>query len=82
MTDVFRSRCTLHKSKLVEFRDFCERHGWYYELPKGDYEVLRMRHPDCKDPLIVHDRVRGSHFTTWGESARMVNQYLDSRRQL
>lgn len=75
-----RSRCTLHKTKLTEFQKFCEEYGWRAEPTKGPYEVLRMRHSGCKDPMIVHGRNSGDHFTTWGESARMVRQYIRSKR--
>lgn len=76
-----RSRCTLHKEKLDAFRAFCEWRGWTAEAPKGLYEVLRMRHPDRKDLLIVHERDGATeHYTTWGESARMVSAMLRERR--
>lgn len=52
------------------------------EPTKGPYEVLRMRHSGCEDPMIVHGRDSGDHFTTWGESARMVRQYIRSKRKL
>lgn len=75
-----RSRCTLHKSKLAAFQAFCEENGWQAEPTKGGYEVLRMRHADRPDPLIVHDRTEAKeHYTTWGESARMVKRWMRVR---
>lgn len=77
-----RSRCTLHKSKLAEFEAFCTGRGWLSEAPKGDYEVLRMRHPAMAQPLIVHTRLDAKeHLTTWGESDRMLNAWLVSKRR-
>ncbi|WP_067753019.1 hypothetical protein [Orrella dioscoreae] len=77
-----RSRCTLHKTRLAAFQTFCEGRGWTAEPTKGDYEVLRMRHPDRRFPLIVHDRHDApEHYTTWGESARMLGPFLRARTQ-
>lgn len=77
-----RSRCTLHKTKLAEFKAFCEKRGWQAEPIKGGYEVLRMRHSERKDPLIVYDRNSApEHYTTWGESARMVTALLRQRKK-
>ncbi|WP_339139061.1 hypothetical protein [Kerstersia gyiorum] len=70
----------MHKTKLAEFQAFCEEYGWRVEPTKGPYEVLRMRHSGCEDPMIVHGRDSGDHFTTWGESARMVRQYVRRNR--
>lgn len=77
-----RSRSTLHKTKLPELKAFCEKRGWLAEPLKGGYEVLRMRHAGRKDPLIVYDRNNApEHYTTWGESARMVTAMLRERRK-
>lgn len=76
-----RSRCTLHKTKLAEFQRFCEGRGWLAETPKGAYEVLRMRHVEHRDPLIVHDRDDATeHYTTWGNSARELAKFMRRRR--
>jgi hypothetical protein len=76
-----RSRCTLHKSKLAEFQNFCEANGWQPEHHKGAYEVLRMRHADRRDPLIVHSRLEAKeHYTTWGESSRMLARFIRSKK--
>lgn len=76
-----RSRCHLHFKHLDEFRDFCVSQGWVNEGPKGDYEALRMRHPNHKDLLIVHQKNSASqHFTTWGLSERMSRAFFRSQR--
>jgi len=72
-----RSRCTLHKSKLATFQAFCEARGWVAEPSKGDYEVLRMRHPERRDPMIVHERSNATeHYTTSGESQKQVRAFI------
>ncbi|AZV93549.1 hypothetical protein CBF45_07325 [Bordetella sp. J329] len=77
-----RSRCTLHKSKLAAFQTFCEGYGWKAEPTKGGYEVLRMRHAGCENLLIVHGKIDAQeHYTTWGESQRMIRQFLRARAQ-
>ena len=49
--------------------------------PKGAYEVLRMRHVERRDPLIVHDRDDATeHYTTWGNSARELAKFMRRRR--
>lgn len=76
-----RSRCTLHKTKLAEFQTFCESQGWQAQPPKGAYEILRMRHADRRDPLIVHDRLEAKeHYTTWGESSRMLTRFIRTKK--
>lgn len=81
----FRSRSTLARNKLDDFRAFCESKGWLSEPVKGGflgYEVLRMRHPDWKEPMIIHQRnnTESVHLTTWGNSADMLRRYLRAKR--
>ena len=76
-----RSRCTLHKTKLADFRAFCESRGWTAEAPKSGYEVLRMRHPVRANPLIVHTRDDATeHYTTWGESQTELRAWMKARK--
>lgn len=75
-----RSRCLLHKTRLEEFRDFCASQGWVLEPTKGDYEVLRMRHKDVKEPLMVHEKSGAKeHLTTWGYSQKWVQKFLRNK---
>jgi len=77
----------LHIKKLEEFATYCEQHGWERQQVKGDYEVLRMRHPDWKAPLIVHARHNSSsgteliHLTTRGNSEAMVSRYVRDKQR-
>ena len=76
-----RSRCTLHKTKLMDFTAFCVSRGWASVPVVGAYEVLRMRHPDRPDPLIVHNRISAAeHYTTWGESQTELDAWLEARK--
>lgn len=73
-----RSRNRLHVTKLQDFTEFCSARGWAQQPIKGGYEVLRMRHPEHKDPLLVYrrDAVHLVHYTCHGEADRMLNAFL------
>jgi hypothetical protein len=80
-----RSRSELRKEALAEFQAYCEMFGWVAQECKGDYEELRMRHPDVAEPLIVHKRLKTAsgnvpnYLTTWGQSQRMATEYIRDR---
>ncbi len=77
-----RSRQRLHLKHLSEFTKFCEGLGWVSERVKGDYEVLRMRHPNSKELLIVHDRHSASqHYTTWGMSNDLAKIFYRQKKE-
>lgn len=77
-----RSRCLLMPRHLPDFAKFCEGRGWVSVPTKGDYEVLRMRHPDIAEPLMVHRRdVSEVHLTTWGKSQSMADKFFNQRRR-
>lgn len=81
-----RSRCTLRVHHLERFAAFCEEQGWQKVEAKGPYEALRMRHPEQRDPLIVHKRDKTNmggtlcHLTTWGISQKMAIAYIRSKK--
>ena len=80
MSEVFRSRCQLHLSKIDEFATYCETQGFRRIDTKGDYEVLRMVAVKG-EPVIVHARSRSKeHATTWGMSERMYLKWRRSKR--
>jgi hypothetical protein len=75
-------RDALHK--LQEFTDWCVSQGWIIERPKGEFEVLRMRHPGQSHPLIINrrDKLGASrvHYITWGISEAMRQKWMRQRR--
>lgn len=81
------SRSRLHIDHLQEFATFCETRGWKTEKPKGTYEVLRMRHPEWRDPLFVYKRHTNSsggelvHLTTHGNADNMVSAWLRDKKR-
>jgi hypothetical protein len=65
----------------MDFAAHCRSRGWFAVPVVGAYEVLRMRHPDRPDPLIVHDRISAAeHYTTWGESQTELDAWLEARK--
>lgn len=82
-----RTRNRLHVDKLDAFKTFCIESGWINKTPIGDWEVLRMRHPDRLKPLMVHKRLTNSnngplvHYTTHDEATTMLFQFLKADRR-
>lgn len=79
------SRNRLHVNELEAFAEFCASKGWTRQEPKAN-EALRMRHPEWRDPLIVHRRSSASsggelvHLTTWNNSETLLGRFLLSKR--
>lgn len=72
-----RSRCLLHKRKLVPFKVFCESRGWIVEPNKGPYDALRLRHPNNREPVIVYERgTMPEHLTVYGTGLELVRAFL------
>lgn len=56
-------RGLLHLNSLAAFAEFLSKRGWTSEPIRGEYEVLRMRNPDHREPLILYARMRSEHAT-------------------
>ena len=56
-------RGRLHLNNVKQFAAFLSAKGWVDEPIKGEYEILRMRHPDVSEPLILYARMRSDHAT-------------------
>lgn len=83
--DGMANRSSLHVDKLGDFTLWLMANGWQYQLPKGDYEVLRMWHHDHAMPLLVHKRATLStkgisyqHLTLQGMSESMFKKWRNS----
>jgi len=80
-----RSRSQLHHTHFDDFVAFCESCGFKRVEVKGDCEVLRMSPPPQKKsggPLIVHSRDGAKeHYTTWGVSADLAQQFFRARKR-
>lgn len=75
-----RSRCTLHRSKLEDFKAWCAQQGWKVTHPTAAYQVLRIDF-GAKSPAIVYDRHEGDHLTVFDESLKLVKRYLKQREK-
>lgn len=80
-----RARALLHVDQLRPFADYCVTQGWVEECAIGDYEALRMRHPDTRERLYVHRKDRTidggvlRHLTVWGVSERLARQFITAK---
>lgn len=76
------NRCLVHITKLAEFSAFLEGRGWTIEEPKGDFVVLRARHPKVKAPVVYHKRMRTDHLTCMsGLPATLASQFIAQQRK-
>lgn len=82
-----RTRCLLHRSDLKDFETWACANGFKSEPPKGAFEALRLRYvkeprKDGKrwEPVLIYDRLRGDHFTVFGDGYRLVRAYYASKK--
>lgn len=76
-----RDRGLLAESQLEAFKAWAAERGWVEEPTKGDYEVLRLRHPSALHPAIYHQRRRSTlHVTSWGVGYDLARSFIDMRR--
>lgn len=72
----------LKTSELQNFKEFCLAVGWEDRNLKGNYEVLRMKHPEVSCPLIVHRKLQPPEYlTTHGESSKMLRKFLAKTKE-
>jgi len=76
-------RGKLHLNNVKQFAEFLTGKGWVEEVTRGEYEILRMRHPDEREPLILYARMRSEH-ATLPDNQHMFNhlvyEYLAEKR--
>lgn len=75
------NRNTLHVDKLGDFTLWLMAHGWQYQLPKGEYEVLRMTKREVQGPLMVFRRAAPGtheHYTISGHSETWFKKWRRS----
>lgn len=77
------------RATLRDFALFCKGRGWVEEPPKGQYQVLFMRHTDAQKtgvkPLIVYERAKTrdgqvrNALTIFGpEPIQLAEDFIDS----
>lgn len=71
------TRNRLHQNKLTAFTEYLVQNNWTQVPLKSEYEVLRMRSPEYRDPLIVYRRDNAKeHLTTHGVADKMLSKFL------
>jgi len=77
--NAMRSRCLLHRNQLDAFKHWLVDQGFIFDKPKDSFEVLRFR-TKKGDLVIIHRRLTGDHFTTWGKGVHIVRQFIKEKR--
>lgn len=73
-------RDQLHLSKIEEFTAWAEDNGYVVFMPKGEYEVLRLRNSSGR-LLIFWRHHAGDHVTTDKYSQPLVDQWMREKRK-
>lgn len=73
-----RSRPYLHIDHVPLFEKYWQDRGWKTEPNKGVYDVLRMRHPDVPEPIVIiyrKDKAK-EHCTVQSRGYNMAVQFI------
>ncbi|BCG50204.1 hypothetical protein [Ralstonia phage RP13] len=71
-----RTRQTLLKTDLDNFKSFCLNGGWKEVALKGEYEVLRMKKEGAQHPMIVYTSEKDTpYFTVFKASANLAEAF-------
>lgn len=69
-------RTVIEETLLDAFLAFCTNQGWERVPTVGEWELVRMRHPDRDHPALIHFRKRRSlGVTLHGESAALWKRF-------
>lgn len=72
-------RFTLHKTKLEEFKEYCNDNGIAYRDGKGNYQVLQVM--TTKGWKVIYKRDdMPEHFTVDDNVMPIVREYLQSKK--
>lgn len=78
----YADRGLLHQSDIEAFEAWLLGRGYEKLKTKGDYEVLRMKHPEKRGVLIVYRKLDARvHFTVQGKDVRMVRQFIREKKE-
>lgn len=73
------NRSLLHRTKIDEFVSWACAHGLAPVATGYQYEKLRLVR-EAGAPILIYDRDKGEHFTTFGDGTDLVLQWLDETR--
>ena len=76
-------RGKLHLNNGRAFAAYLSERGWVEEPIHAEYQILRMRHPEEREPLILYARMRSEH-ATLPDNQHMFNhlvyEYIADKR--
>lgn len=81
-----RRRDLLHISQTVPFILWAISEGYANEVPKGAYEVIRLRWQE-NAPLLFYERLSSAsgqplqHLTCTDDGTKLVRRFLRSKRK-
>ena len=75
------NRCTLHKDKLDDFKQFLNDRGIAYRPGRGAYQALQV-FTELSGWQCIHSRAdMPEHYTVQDKLMPLVRRYLEFRRQ-
>ena len=74
------NRCTLHKTKLEDFKSYLNDYGIAYREGKGDYQILQVLTLDNGWQCIYERGNMPEHFTIQDKLMPVIEKYLSNRR--
>lgn len=73
------NRCLLHKTKLEDFKNWCDVLGIKTEEGKGEFDVLRIFHPGFGFG-VIYDRIRAKeHYSCDKVAEKIIREFLSHR---
>lgn len=74
------NRCTLHKTKLEDFKSFLDSEGIAYREGKGSYQALQVQ-TDKGWQTVYERNDMPEHFTVQDKLMPLVREFLDESKQ-
>jgi hypothetical protein len=71
------NRCTLHKTKLDDFKEYLNSQGIAYRDGKGDYQALQVLTPKDGWQCIYIKHKMPEHFSVQAKLMPVVRQFLN-----
>lgn len=74
------NRNTLALTKIPDFKIWLLKNGWEIVECKGFYEILRAKHPNRVNPLIIYKKnCANVHATVMDRDCKILRRFLRER---
>lgn len=76
-------RGVLHLNQIDAFAEWAAAFGWQREPTRGVYEVLRLRHPDERAPIVLYARDNPTTHATVpydGQAWPLVKKFIRQKK--